>query len=288
MKNSTQLNRTQWGIVAAIATTLLLGLALLLANTLPHGVDWSWSIRPAALKLLNGSSPYVAAADEEVFAGAPWALIPLIPLAVLPDNIGRVLLFMVSLAGFGVAAFRFGAKPISLGAFLVSPPVVHCLLNANLDWMPVLGFTLSPWLGLFFIAVKPQMGFILALFWLVESWRTGGITKVIKVFAPAGIALLLSFALFGLWPLNGLRVLEYSRTWNASLWPVSIPVGLALTVAAVRRRDKRFAIGASPCLSPYVLFHAWSGALVTLVTNPPEMVAAVVGLWILVALVGIS
>lgn len=288
MNYTSRFNRAQWSLIIAVATLLLAGLTLLLANNLPFGVDWAWSIRPAALKLLNGQSPYEVAAAEEVFAGAPWALVPLMPLAVLPENLGRAILFLVSVTAFAVAAFRLGANPLTMGAFVASPPVVHCLLNANLDWMPVLGFTLSPWLGLFFIAVKPQMGFVMAIFWLIESWRTGGIVKAVKVFAPATVAFLLSLALFGLWPLTSMRILEYSRGWNASLWPISIPVGLVLTVAAIRRRDQRYAMGASPCLSPYVLFHAWSGALVTLVTSTPEMVAAVAGLWLLVAIVGLS
>jgi hypothetical protein len=165
---------------------------------------------------------------------------------------------------------------------LLSPPVLHCLLNANLDWLPLLGFGLSPWLGLFLIAVKPQMGSVVAIFWLIEAWRQGGPVKVVKVFAPITITLLVSFGLFGLWPLASVRVLNYSQSWNASLWPVSIPIGFILSVAAIRLRQGRYAIAASPCLSPYVLFHAWSGALVTLVTSIPEMIAAVIGLWCLV------
>jgi hypothetical protein len=61
-------------------------------------------------------------------------------------------------------------------------------------------------------------------------------------------------------------------------------VGLALLVAAVRTRDARPAYAAAPCLSPYVLLHGWAGALVALARHTGEMVAAVVGLWLLVAL----
>ncbi len=280
--------RTQWGLIMAVVALLLAALTLLLARFLPDGVDWHLTFRPAALKLLNGQTPYGIIAAEQEFAGAPWALIPLLPLALLPASIGRAVLFIIGLMAFAAAAYRLGASALSMGAFVASPPVIHCLLNANIDWMPVLGFTLSPWLGLFFIAAKPQVGFVVALFWLVESWRGGGIAQVVRVFAPVTVALLLSFALFGLWPLGGLSIMEHSRGWNASLWPLSIPVGLALTVAALRRRDKRYAMGASPCLSPYVLFHAWSGALAALAANTPKMVAAVAGLWLLVALVGLS
>ena len=138
------------------------------------------------------------------------------------------------------------------------------------------------------LAVKPQMGSILALFWLVEAWRVGGLRQVVRVFAPVTLFLLLTLAVFGLWPLNMLKATQFTTYWNASLWPYSIPVGLVLTVAAIRRREPRYSMAASPCLSPHVLFHSWSGALITLVTSPPEMIAAVVGLWILVGMRALS
>ncbi len=79
-----------------------------------------------------------------------------------------------------------------------------------------------------------------------------------------------------------------AQTFNASLWPVSLPVGLTLIVAAIRRRNIKFAMPASPCFSPYVLFHSWSAALVALSAQTTEMVTAVIGLWILVIIRGMG
>ncbi|HEX9012363.1 MAG TPA: hypothetical protein VF813_02560, partial [Anaerolineaceae bacterium] len=120
------------------------------------------------------------------------------------------------------------------------------------------------------------------LFLLIQSWTTGGLVKVLRVFGPITIAMLISFAIFGFWPIFSLR--EVDLWWNASLWPMSIPVGLALLVAALRRRDLRFTMAASPCLVPYVLFHSWIVALVSLSSELPEMAVAVLGLWILTGL----
>jgi hypothetical protein len=53
-------------------------------------------------------------------------------------------------------------------------------------------------------------------------------------------------------------------------------------VAAFRRREKRYAMAASPALSPYVLFHSWSAALAALLPEQAEFIAAVIGLWILI------
>lgn len=96
------------------------------------------------------------------------ALLPILPLALMPPDVGRAAFLLLSLAGFGYAAFKLGAKLLPAGAFLV--------------------------------VVDPQIGSMVALFCLVESWRKGGWREVLRVFWPVSLALLLSFALFGLRP----------------------------------------------------------------------------------------
>ena len=39
--------------------------------------------------------------------------------------------------------------------------------------MPLLGFALSLHFGVFLIVIKPQVGFTVGLFWLIEAWRKG-------------------------------------------------------------------------------------------------------------------
>ncbi len=251
-------------------------LILLMVNVLPPGIDWYETFRPAAREALLLRNPY----QVEGFYYAIWALLPLMPLALLPEAWGRALYFLMSTIGFSYAAWRMGGKPLAVGAFLFSPPVMHCLLNANLDWMPLLGVVLPPQIGLFLLVIKPQMAFGVGIFWLVEAWRKGRAREVLRVFAPVTICLLISFALFGLWPLRFERTLN--MWWNASLWPMSIPVGLALLVAGLHRRRVEYTLAASPCLSPYVLFHSWAGALMAVIASQAEFLAAVVGLWLLV------
>jgi len=145
-----------------------------------------------------------------------------------------------------------------------------------------LGFVLPPQLGLFFVAVKPQTGFAVAIFWFIDVWRTRGWRKTFETFAPVTAALLLSFLLFGLWPFGFRGVLGIAESFNASLWPWSIPVGLALVAAAIFKREIKYAMPASPCLSPYVLFHSWSSALIALSANDVAMIAISTALWLLV------
>jgi hypothetical protein len=253
-------------------------IAIVAAPFLPMGIDWRQTYRPAALALLAGHSPY----EVDIYFSAPWALIPLIPLAILPESIGRSFLLWIGLAAFALVAYRLSAKPLALVAFLLSPPVLHCLLNSNIEWMPLLGFIMPPQIGLFLISIKPQIGIGVGLFWLIETWRKGGIREVFRVFAPFTVVLLISFLLFDFWPLRFRETMTLTQAYNASLWPSSLPVGLALLVASIRTRNIRYAMASSPCFSPYVLFHAWSGALAAILTLQAETVAAVVGLWVLV------
>ena len=277
MKNFSVKNITGRQILLVSALTILvIGLIAAMSAFLPQAVDWHGAFRPAALEVLHGHSPF----NADGFYHAPWGIIPLIPLAVLPEPIGRALLALISLVSYAYVAYKLGARPIAIAFLLVSPPVLHLIINGNLDWMAAIGFILPPQWGLFFIAIKPQMGIAVAPFWLIEAWRQGGLKLTIKTFAPFTAVLLLSFALFGLWPLGATRTTDL--WWNASLWPVSIPVGLALFVASIRKRKIEYAMAASPCLSPNVLLHSWVGTLLAIVSSVPETIAAVIGLWILV------
>ena len=179
------------------------------------------------------------------------------------------MLIICGLASYAFVAYKLGAKPIAIIFLLLSPLVMHVLLNGNMDWLAVLGFIMPPQFGLFFISIKPQIGIAVAPFWLIEAWRVGGWKQVLRTFAPFTIVLLLSFAIFGLWPLEAVHENVTGVFFNASLWPMSIPVGLALFVAAMRKRKIEYAMAASPCLSPYVLFYSWGGALLAIISSTP-------------------
>lgn len=259
-----------------ILTGLLLTWAM--AVFLPPAVDWHTVFRPASLAVLSGGSPY----SVDGFFYVPWSILPLLPLAFLPENIGRALLVLLTFAGYFFVARRLGAKTIAIVFLLLSPIVLHEILNGNIDWLAVLGFVFPPQIGLFFIVIKPQVGVAVGLFWFVQSWRSGGWRNTVRVFAPVALAIGLSIIIYGWWFLPARQTVSF--WWNASLWPMSIPVGLALLVAAIRKGRIEFAMGASPCLSPYVLFHSWVGALLAIVNSVPETIAAVIGLWILVGI----
>jgi hypothetical protein len=105
---------------------------------------------------------------------------------------------------------------------------------------------------------------------------------VLKTFLPVGLASVLSIVVFGPWFLDIPGVGEIAI--NASLLPLALPIGLALTVTAIRKNEIRYSMIASPMLSPYLLLHSWIGAFLALAPKPYEAAAAVIGMWIVVAL----
>lgn len=244
-------------------------------------IDWSNTYRPAVALLLAGQSPYAS----KWFYNPPWALLPLVPLSLLPETVGRLILFGLCLVLFAYVAIKLGARRLSLIAFLLSPPVVMSLYTGNLDALALAGAVLPPWIGLFFISIKPQVGAGLALFWLVDAYRKGGALNLVRTFAPIASAFLISFILYGPWPLDAPALVD--KSYNASLFPLSLSAGLPLLVASFRLWRSRLALAAGPFLSPYLSFQSWSASLTGLLHRPLELTAAVVGLWAAV-LIGMS
>lgn len=244
------------------------------------GYDWHYAYRPAALALLAGQSPY--GITSEHFSNPPWTLLPLLPLALLPERIGWLALVVIGLIAFALTAVKLGASPVAFAAFLLSPLVIRVLYFGQIEWLALLGILFPPWLGLFFVLVKPQVGIGVALFWLVEAWRLGGLRQVVTTFAPVTIALLASFAVFGFWPINGLTIYRETRL-NISLWPWGIVLGELLLARAWRKRDIGAAVAAGPMLSPYV-GNSFVAVMAGAVRYERVMVVVSAALWMIEAM----
>jgi hypothetical protein len=275
----------QIGILAVVFIVLVMGVWLGTRN-LEGGVDWFITQRPATLLLLQGRSPYDLNLSEEYdsisyYYNPPWTLIPLIPLAILPPAVSRAAMIVVSIIASGYCVYKLGASPGMTALFLLSPPVLMGVWNANIDWMVLLGFVLPPQIGLFFVVIKPQMGLMVAVYWLIQSFRQGGLRETVRVFWPITLVTLLSFALFGLWPLFTLQNAPADAQFNASLWPYSIPAGLVAMAAAFRKNRIEYAMAASPCFTTYITFHSWVGAVAALAGSRLYMTAAIIGLWLI-------
>ncbi len=265
----------------SLLTVSLLGVVIcVLAGAayaiLPYKSDWSDTYQPAVLRLLLGQPLYEGPSNS--FLNAPWALIPLIPIAVFPPQLSRAMLFVVNLGSYIIVAIKLNAKPIGLAAFLLSYPVIYGLIYGQVDGLVSLGIILPPPLGLFFILAKPQIGLALAVFWLVEAWHTGGVKRVLVTFLPVTVVSVIAYCLYGNWFLRA--GFPIGQTWNTSLWPQSLPIGVALLVVALQQRKREPALMASPFLSPYLAAHSWAVTLLGLISNTVLISVTSASVWL--------
>jgi len=265
-----------------VIIVIFLPILLLFTIFLPPATDWSNYFRPAAFEFINGRSPYTV----EGFINPPWILIPMLPLLLLPESLSRAILALGMIISFVFVSKKMGANLVGSVFLLLSPPVIQLFIDGNIDWIVTLGFVLPPQIGLFFIALKPQLGMFLVIYWLFSAWRSGGIREVFRVFTPFLLVLLVTFLVYGFYPQNHIEHLAWRG--NTSLWPLSIPIGLALFVYSFRKMDPNFSILASPCFSPYMILHSWVGVLLVLSRYTWEFAASVIGLWIIVIIRAIN
>lgn len=263
-------------VVVVFTGIVLVGLAVVAYYVLPDPVDWTIFYRPATIELLSGRTPYSVGS----FFNPPWILVPLIPFALLPFRVGVVALFAANFIIFLFIGRALKARPVAYIALFCSLPVLVCLLFGQIDGLALLGLFMPRWLGLIFLMAKPQIGWVIAVFWLVEAWREGKLKRVALTFSPVVGLFLLSFLLYGFWPLDPDIAGIFATNHNTSLWPGSIVVGLPLLVYALRRRKEGMALIASPFLSPYLSPQSWVIALLGLIPYELEMVAASLASWV--------
>ena len=264
-------------IRALILVLLALAALALLYYLVPTGDDWAEFFRPSALALLGGETPYGAG-----YYNAPWVLLPLIPIAVLPFQLGRTVFFVLSLVGFAYIARKLTSNPVSILLFMTSAPIVFCLNGGNLDWIPMLSFITPAPFSLIFAASKPQVGAGIAIYWLFASWRQGGARSVILNFLPVSLLLVSSFIFYGFWPLRFPSI--QGVFWNVSPFPYLIPIGMFFVGWAVAKREPRPAMAAGLFFSPYYSIRSLFTLLVPLLERPKLLAVAWTVLWISVLL----
>lgn len=266
------MHRVSWDFIRSKIYYVPIIVVIVVISFFPVGWDWINWFRPACLEMIAGRSPY----NLSGFYNPPWVLLPLIPLALFPEKVGVVVISLIYLSTFVFVSRKLGARPLTTFLLMTTPNfLLYGLSFANIDWMVVLGLIMPPQIGLFFVLAKPQIGLGIAFFWIFETYQKGKLKAVIKAYSPVTIALILSFLVYGLWPLK-------PQQWaaNSSLWPASIPIGLTLITVAIQNRRKGPAILSSPFLSPYVGIQSWPVAMLGLLPNQLATILATIGIWV--------
>lgn len=267
---------TSWQkkIRVIIAASGLLAIIIFLYAVLPVGSDFSNIYIPATEELISGQSPYTV----EGYYNPPWTLLFFLPLVPLPAKVASFVITILHLSTFGIVAYKFGAKPLTLALFLFSPPTLYGAMDPNIDWLVALGLILPNVIGIFFIMLKPQLGLPIAIFYGYCAWKSGGVGQVLKLLLPITLAFILSILFYGNWFAKSTELFDVG--YNFSVWPTGIIVGLVLLAHAIRKNNRQFAILASPFFSPYVAGYSLGLPVLGLLPMQVETVAAIIGLWI--------
>jgi len=217
--------------------------------------DWD-VFREATLALLSGQNPYLVGAGEMRFYNPPWALIPLIPLAVLPPMVGLLANAVVSVAVVLVVSRHLKLSLWEFFFVAISPMLIQSMLYGNTEWVPMLGLLFPAPVAMLFFATKPQAALGWILLFLLRSWKTDRWTGVGITIAPTILLGIVSLILWGLPPIPGPE-----NPGQHSLFPVSLFLGIPVLIWALRSDDDRLAGFVGPFTAPYVTFHGYVHAL---------------------------
>jgi hypothetical protein len=263
MMNSASAELRKNSVKNAVAALLLILVciiaSIILVTYINAGIDYNKHFYPAGRALLNGQSPYTSV---DGFYNPPWLLVFLTPLAIFDQPISLIIYLSFAIAGITITFLKFKPPPISLLLLFCSAFIPSLIFYANIDWLVWLGLVLPIHWGIWFIALKPQLGGILILLWLYRLRNQR--RRLFVTFTPLIVVLLAAYFI------GWYQVPESTQLseWSASIWPWGIPVGLFLAWIAFRRDDETVALAAMPFLSPYLSFFSWSVALFPFINKP--------------------
>lgn len=255
------LHRIKLRIALAIVLILsmaiiFLGLCWLYRGIFPQ-TDFALFIRQNILLVWQGQNPYLGVGPYI----PPWIYLLLGPLLSVPEPVGAALVTLLNLAGLAFLLYRSKTSLPVMAMALFSPVVLSLVMTSNLDGLFLVGALLPPQWGLFIVLAKPQLGLGIALYWAWEAYHSGGIHRLIRVFAPVGLAFLASFALYGVYLLHGTAIIFTGWNVNRFLFPYLVAPALLLLLAAVRRRRISLSYGVGPLASPYATPNSYIGLI---------------------------
>lgn len=273
------LHKVNWPFVRRISVPVILlstGIFLSIAFFLPSliqvaefGLDWYGTFRPAVLS----GHPY----DYPNFFSPPWVIFLLYPFALLPPGVDMIAIILTSLVIWVSVMHRLGGRWLSIFLLLLTPQLWWSFIYGNIDFFIPLGFLLPTPIGLFFFLSKPQVGFGIALYRIIESYQQGGMKKLITTIAPILLVSALFCIPFGFWLPELFDVTE--RIWNISLFPYLVGVGLILFIQAIKVHKPGLALASSPFLSPYVASWSLPVAILGLLPSQINTILAILSLW---------
>lgn len=233
----------------------------------PDGVDWYWCFSQVPYHLFD---PY----SIRMFINPPWLSVFLIPFKYF-GSIGLVINAALTMLVVGMLVMSRGGSKLSLLLSLTSFPILSMIAKGNIEWVVMIGFILQNRWGLPLLLLKPQVGLLAFL-----SWADFKNHKIL-FFVPALVIVGASFLIWGNWVLGIMNnVSSLGITWNLSIFPYGIPVGVVFLLLAIydeAPRSEIYGVIATLLFVPY--FAAYSvGVLFILISLSYKKVA--IFLWL--------
>jgi len=163
-------------VILLLATILTAAILLQLPGVRFASSDLALFFRPASRAWLSGNNPY----DVHGFVNPPWTLPLMLPFSLGPPRLGYVLLFLSSCAVLAGTVRAFRGDLWALLGVLISAPTVSLLVLGQIDTWVLVGVLLGRWsvrqnhgiglgVALALVLVKPQVGGLVALVWILTQ-----------------------------------------------------------------------------------------------------------------------
>ncbi len=208
--------------------------------------DWTGTFAPMVKAILHGQNPYDV--NAYYYVNPPWLFLPLLPVFWAPWWLA--MFFPAAILTYGAYKRR---NPWIILIVATSFPFIALSIYANIDWVVLLGVILRGPVGAILVTSKPQAGAFSILADLKErkTWRDRA-----WFLLPLAVVVLVSTILFPNWLETMLGTPNRIGERNASLFPYTIPLGVAALWWCWRKADPIFGVIGSLALSPYLYIHS--------------------------------
>lgn len=212
------------------------------------GVDYVHFFRPA----LAAVEPYAVPGFYNPF----WVFLP-VWVSGWFGVYGLAVWVVMNLCCFVWVCLRLKMPLWAVIPFLVFSGALMGVLVGNVEGFVALGLVLPAPVGIVFLMMKPQIGLAVTAYYVLEALIYSGWRKAALILVPVLVLFSVSFILYGDWFLKPLELI--GRGYNTIFYfPIGVPVGVALVVAGVARRNVGYALMAIPFTTPYMIFHTWA------------------------------
>lgn len=215
------------------------------------GADW---VRVFSQVDEHLAMPY----DTVGFLNPPWLLL-FIPHAWLPTIVGTFINSLLNVAMLIMLVYKLGGKREIILLTLTTPAAWALYVNNNIDWIPMLGLLLPPYLGIIAITAKPHIFGMVVIIWIKQYG--------LKVILPTLLVVAVSLGLYGFWPskINADFVLVGG---NLSIFPYGLPLGMWLLYRAWQGNDYLLAAVSTYFFTPYIALYSLASLIgVTAIIN---------------------